>query len=107
MAGFTTRPEVPRWVTTSSAPKYHSVWSAWVMLTINTSSPESPSVGRRWSSLVTRAERHASHKGQQGNQQRTSPAADALEVRRTFVASRLSAVYLAAAYPQVVPRYRH
>ncbi len=45
--------------------------------------------------------------GQPGNQQRTSPAADALEVRRTFVASRLSAVYLAAAYPQVVPRYRH
>ncbi len=44
--------------------------------------------------------------GQQGNQQRTSPAADALEVRRTFVASRLSAVYLAAAYAQVVPRHR-
>ncbi len=46
-------------------------------------------------------------RGQQGNQQRTSPAADALEVRRTFVASRLSAVYLAAAYAQVVPRHRH
>ena len=44
--------------------------------------------------------------GQQGNQQRTSPAADALEIRRTFVASRLSAVFLAAAYAQVVPRHR-
>jgi hypothetical protein len=44
--------------------------------------------------------------GQPGDQQRTSPAADALEVRRTFVASRLSAVYLAAAYAQVVPRHR-
>jgi len=44
--------------------------------------------------------------GRQGSQQRTSPAADALEVRRTFVASRLSAVYLAAAYAQVVPRHR-
>jgi hypothetical protein len=44
--------------------------------------------------------------GQQGNQRRTSPAADALEIRRTFVASRLSAVYLAAAYAQVVPRHR-
>lgn len=29
-----------------------------------------------------------------------------LEVRRTFVSSRLSAVYLAAAYAQVVPTYR-
>ena len=44
--------------------------------------------------------------GQPGNQPRTSPAADALEVRRTFVASRLSGVFLAAAYAQVVPRHR-
>jgi len=43
--------------------------------------------------------------GQPGNPRRTS-ATEALEVRRTFVASRLSAVYLAAAYAQVVPRHR-
>ncbi len=43
--------------------------------------------------------------GQPGGQRRTSEAA-VLEVRRTFVTSRLSPAYLAAAYAQVVPGHR-
>src|SRR5450759_5813340 len=42
---------------------------------------------------------------EQGSQRRTSDA-EVLQVRRTFVASRLSAAYLAAAYADVVPRQR-
>ena len=42
---------------------------------------------------------------EQGDRRRTSDA-EVLEVRRTFVASRLNAAYLAAAYAQVVPRHR-
>jgi hypothetical protein len=43
--------------------------------------------------------------GHQGDQRRML-ASEALEVRRTFVVSRLSAAHLAAAYAQIVPRHR-
>jgi hypothetical protein len=45
--------------------------------------------------------------GERDARRRTSArCAEVLEVRRTFIVSRLSAVYLAAAYAQVVPRHR-
>ncbi len=46
--------------------------------------------------------------GEWGDRRKTSTGRGEvlLEVRRTFVASRLSAAYLAAAYAQVVPRHR-
>src|ERR1700730_7985978 len=45
--------------------------------------------------------------GERDDRRRTSARrAEVLEVRRTFVVSRLSATYLAAAYAQVVPRHR-
>lgn len=45
--------------------------------------------------------------GEREDRRKTSGRGEVLlEVRRTFVASRLSAAYLAAAYAQVVPRHR-
>jgi hypothetical protein len=45
--------------------------------------------------------------GERDDRRRTSVRrAEVLEVRRTFVVSRLSAAYLASAYAQVVPRHR-
>jgi hypothetical protein len=45
--------------------------------------------------------------GERGDRRRSSARhTEVLEVRRTFVASRLSAAYLAAAYADVVPRHR-
>jgi hypothetical protein len=45
--------------------------------------------------------------GERDDRRRTSVRrAEVLEVRRTFVVSRLSAAYLASAYAQVVPRRR-
>ena len=70
--------------------------------------PESATVGRRWSSIVTVPSHALAAEGEREDRRKTSTGRGEvlLEVRRTFVAGRLSAAYLAAAYAQVVPRHR-